>query len=128
LLGRQMRVGRLFGRVDRVRVVDAILGAGGRLGRIQTCLVTSVRQCHSDDGSFHDVIANLDQVLALGLGHQRLQLGRGEGVYQTRLGHDEQQDLGACQDRQLIGLVHKLRVSQDRLVNWRGLGRHAPDR
>jgi len=39
--------------------------------------------------------AYLDEVLALGLGHQRLQLGCGEGVDEARLGHDEQQHLGA---------------------------------
>lgn len=46
----------------------------------------------------------LDEVLALGLGDERLQLGRGEGVDQTRLGHDEKQDLGAGQDGELISL------------------------
>lgn len=50
------------------------------------------------------VAAYLDEVLALGFRHQRLQLGRGEGVDETRLGHDEQQYLGAGQDRQLVGL------------------------
>lgn len=37
----------------------------------------------------------LDQILALGLGHERLKLGGGEGVDQTRLGDDEQEDLRA---------------------------------
>jgi hypothetical protein len=48
--------------------------------------------------------AYLDEVLALGLGHQRLQLWCGEGVDEARLGHDEEQHLRAGQDRQLVGL------------------------
>jgi hypothetical protein len=51
-------------------------------------------------------VAYLDEVLALGLGHQRLQLGCGEGVDEARLRHDEQQHLGARQDRELVGLAH----------------------
>ncbi len=46
----------------------------------------------------------LDQVLALGLGDQGLQLGRCEGVDEARLGHDQQQHLCAGQDGQLVGL------------------------
>lgn len=49
--------------------------------------------------------AYLDQVLTLGLGHQRLQLGSGEGVDETSLGDDEQKDLGASEDGQLVGLA-----------------------
>jgi len=40
----------------------------------------------------------LDQVLALGLCDERLQLGGGESVDETGFGHDEKQDLGACQN------------------------------
>lgn len=46
----------------------------------------------------------LDEVLALGLGDQRLELGGGEGVDQPRLGDDEQEDLRASQDRQFVRL------------------------
>jgi hypothetical protein len=49
--------------------------------------------------------AYLDQVLALGLGDQRLELGSGEGVDETSLGDDEQKDLGASEDRQFVGLA-----------------------
>ena len=49
-------------------------------------------------------IAYLDQVLALGLGYQRLQLGSSEGVYQTGLRHDEKEHLGAGEDGELVGL------------------------
>lgn len=47
----------------------------------------------------------LDQVLALSLSDQRLQLGRSEGVDKTSLGHDQQEDLGASQDGEFIGLL-----------------------
>lgn len=49
--------------------------------------------------------AYLDEVLALGLCHQRLQLRRGEGVDEAGLGHDEQQHLSASQDGKLISLA-----------------------
>lgn len=48
--------------------------------------------------------AYLDQILALSLGDERLKLGRGEGVNQSRLRHDQQQNLGACQDGQFVRL------------------------
>lgn len=48
---------------------------------------------------------HLDQVLALWLGDQRLELGRGEGVDQSRLGDNQEQDLSTGQNGQLIGLV-----------------------
>lgn len=44
-------------------------------------------------------IAYLDQIFALGLGNERLELGSGEGINQARLGDDQQEDLSACQDR-----------------------------
>jgi hypothetical protein len=56
--------------------------------------------------------AYLDEVLALGLGHERLQLGCGECVHQARLGHDEEQHLGAGEDGQLVCLA--CRVSSER--------------
>jgi len=48
----------------------------------------------------------LNQVLALGLCDERLKLGRGEGVDQPGFRHDQKQDLGACENRELVGLVH----------------------
>lgn len=54
----------------------------------------------------------LDEILALGLGDERLQLGGGEGVDETGLGDDKQQHLGAGEDGQLVGLLElKDRVS-----------------
>ena len=46
----------------------------------------------------------LDEVLTLGLGDERLQLGGGEGVNETGLGDNEQQHLGAGEDGKLISL------------------------
>lgn len=48
--------------------------------------------------------AYLNQILALGLGDERLELGCCEGVNQTSLGNDEEKDLGASQDRQFVRL------------------------
>lgn len=52
----------------------------------------------------------LDQVLALGLGHQGLELGGGESVDETSLGDNKQKDLGASKDRQFVGLIWSLSV------------------
>lgn len=43
-------------------------------------------------------MTHLNEILTLGLGDERLQLWSGEGVDQTRLGDDEQEDLGAGED------------------------------
>ena len=51
----------------------------------------------------------LDEVLALMLGDEGLELGRGEGVDDTSLGHDEQQDLCAGEGRELVGLAEETR-------------------
>lgn len=48
--------------------------------------------------------AYLDEVLALGFGDQRLELRCGEGVHKSSLRHDQKQDLGACENGQLVGL------------------------
>jgi hypothetical protein len=56
--------------------------------------------------------AYLDEVLALGLGHERLQLGCRECVDQARLGHDEEQHLRAGEDGQLVCLAYG--VSRER--------------
>lgn len=58
--------------------------------------------------------AYLDQILALSLGDERLKLGRGEGVNQSRLRHDQQQNLGACQDGQFV----RLQNGENFLVSW----------
>lgn len=55
-------------------------------------------ECECTDG------AHLNEVLAFWLGDQRLELRGGEGVDQTSLGDDEQQDLGTGQDGQFVSL------------------------
>ena len=46
----------------------------------------------------------LNQVLALRLGDQGLELGRREGVDESRLRHDKKENLGAGEDRKLVSL------------------------
>lgn len=46
----------------------------------------------------------LDEVLTLGLGDERLQLRCGESVDKAGLGYDKQEDLGACERRELVSL------------------------
>lgn len=48
------------------------------MGRIETCL---------------------NEILAFGLGDKRLEFRSRKGVYETGLGHDKQQDLGASEGR-----------------------------
>lgn len=82
--------GRLLRRIDLVAAVDTIFAARRGLRCVEACL---------------------DQILALSLGDERLKLGRGEGVNQSRLRHDQQQNLGACQDGQFVGLLHDTRLA-----------------
>ena len=53
------------------------------------------------------VETRLNEVLALGLGDERLELGGGEGVHETGLGHDEQEHLRACECRELVRLFDR---------------------
>lgn len=92
--------GGLLGRVDRVLVVDPVLSITCRFGRVQAGLGAVSRRL----GGPRERGTHLDQILPLGLGDQRLQLGGGEGVDQPRLGDDEQEDLRARQDGQFVCL------------------------
>ena len=96
----------VLGRFDGRFTIDAV--RVGRLGGIEACLIVILVRAATDcvflEWSY------LDQVLALGLGHQRLELGSGEGVDETSLGHDEQKDLGASEDRQFVGLARTVSV------------------
>lgn len=49
-------------------------------------------------------MAYLDEVLALGLGDQRLKFGGSEGVDKTGFRDDQEKNLSASQDREFIGL------------------------
>ena len=46
----------------------------------------------------------LDQIFAFGFGDQRLKLGGGEGVDQTRFGDHQQEDLCAREDGEFVRL------------------------
>lgn len=50
-------------------------------------------------------VTYLNQVLALSLGDQRLQFGSGESVDEAGLRDDQQENLSAGENRQLISLV-----------------------
>jgi hypothetical protein len=47
---------------------------------------------------------DLDQILALGLGNKRLELGSGKGVDQASLRDDQQEHLRAGKNREFICL------------------------
>lgn len=87
-------LGRRVGSVDPVLV-------GGRVRRVQASLHATI----SVEYTMQMMATYLDQVLALGLGHQRLELGGGESIDETGLGNDQEQHLGAGQDGQLVGLL-----------------------
>lgn len=48
--------------------------------------------------------AYLNKVLALSLGDKRLKFGRRKGIDEASFGNDEEEDLGAGQNRQLVSL------------------------
>jgi hypothetical protein len=93
--------GRFFGRLDGTSIIDTVFAAACRFGSIQACLSNGV--------SMSRVLvrtgAYLDQILALGLGDERLKLGSCEGVDQTCLGDDEEENLSTSQDRQFVCLA-----------------------
>lgn len=73
--------------------------------------------------------AHLDQVLALSLGDEWLQLGGGEGVHEAGLGDDQQQDLGTGEDRQFVCLSQEdwlVWRSRNEMIETRGEGVHLP--
>lgn len=57
--------------------------------------------------------AGLDQVLAFGLCHERLKLGCGECVNETRFRDNQQEDLCTCECAQLVRLDHDKSVPKD---------------
>ena len=62
--------------------------------------------------------AHLDEVLALWLGDQWLQLRCGEGVDEAGLGHDEEEHLSAGEDGQLVRLRFCQRILESRVAMW----------
>lgn len=49
-------------------------------------------------------VTYLDEVLALGLGHEGLKLGSGKGVDETGFRDDQEENLGSREDGKLVGL------------------------
>lgn len=74
--------------LHRHSTVDGLTDGHGRgelaVGRVETCL---------------------DEVLALWLGDERLELRGGEGIDETCLGHDKEQNLRASEGRQFVCLI-----------------------
>lgn len=58
-------------------------------------------------------VAYLDEVLALGLGDEWLQLGGREGVDKACLRHDQKQHLCTREHRQFVGLGVKTRCQHE---------------
>lgn len=85
-----------LGRVD-IAVSDILGGFGGHIAGIDAILVGS---------GVGSIQTSLDQVLALGLGDERLQLGGREGIDKASLGDDQQENLGTRKNGQLVGLLH----------------------
>ena len=53
----------------------------------------------------------LNEVLSLGLGNQRLKFGGSKGVDKAGFGDDQEENLSASQDRELVGLHNSMMVS-----------------
>jgi hypothetical protein len=64
--------------------------------------------------AMRSIEAGLDEVLAFRLGDERLELGGGEGVDQTSLGDDEEEDLCAGECAELVCLIGSVRRSKKR--------------
>lgn len=94
-----------FGGFDVGFAVDAVFTALWWFGRVEACLrkigglVSCVRSSIECGRRVY-----LDEVLAFGFGDERLEFGCCEGVDESGLGDDQQQDLGAGQDGQFVGL------------------------
>jgi hypothetical protein len=56
-------------------------------------------------------MAYLNQVLAFGLGNQRLKFRGSKGVDKASFGDDQEKNLSASQDREFIGLYNSRMVS-----------------
>lgn len=98
---------------------DGLLrGVGRWRGRDLLCRRSLLvrRRCGAPNGradghvrrqaALRGVEAGLYEVLAFGLGDEGLKLGGSEGVHEAGLGDDEQEDLGACECRELVSLFH----------------------
>lgn len=67
-----------------------------RSNRPWMCQLTCTETCRTSGTGVEE--AYLNQVLSFGLRDERLQFRRGESVYKTGLGDDQQEDLSPCED------------------------------
>ena len=109
LLGIDIAMAHILGGFGGdVGSINPIL-VGGGIGGIETSLWAmgsvdwSAKATRARAGRMP--ATHLNQVLALSLGHQWLQLGRREGIYEASLRHDQQKNLGTSEHRQLVGLI-----------------------
>ena len=90
---------RLFlGRLDVGLGVDAVLVGRRRLGGVQASLQ------RSEERGLGRRAPYLDEILAFGLGDERLELGGGKGVDETGFGDHEEQNLGSGEHGELVSL------------------------
>ena len=102
LWGWDLGVVHVFGRVDGRFGINAVLVARCRLGRIKACLGRTTLM-----GRYISICVlwtYLDEILAFRLSNEGLELRSGEGVDESSLGDNEEEDLGAGEDGQLVGL------------------------
>lgn len=145
-VGREVLARRLFRRVRLIGIDAVFIGRG--LGSVQTSLglvcptLAEIKELSGGDHAFRisdkpsKFVAgigtdtrrpsrgntHLDQVLAFGLGDERLEFRGREGVDEAGLRDDEQENLGASQDGQLVRLESETRRSAARLRVGRGRG------
>lgn len=99
LIGHVARVhARAHVTLRRVDAVSHVLGSLGRdIGRVNTVLI---------GGGVGSIQTGLNEVLALGLGHEGLELRGGEGVDEAGFGDDQKKDLSSGENGKLVGLLH----------------------
>ena len=98
--------------LDRVVAVNVVAATLLGLGRVQAGLFTMCKlrvfACFAVCSiAARETMTYLDEILAFGLGDERLELGCGEGVHETGFGDDEQQDLSAREDGELVCLERR---------------------
>lgn len=98
----------IFRRVNGSFAIHPVLVASCRFRRVEAGLETSGDQSRGSTKHITGGITYLNEVLALGFGHQRLKFGGGEGINEAGFRHDEQEYLSAGQDGQLVCLNPKM--------------------
>lgn len=95
----KMLLGRLLRGLNLVAVVDTVLAALAGFRSVQTRLSHQSVIVRATACSWAvRIAAYLNQILAFGLSHERLELGCREGVDQACFGHNKQEHLSAGED------------------------------